>query len=108
MPRHEFSAKTKALAAERAAGHCERCTAKLYPGKIRYDHDIPDYLGGENTLENCVVACVNCDRPKTAKDIKRIAKAKRNFRSSHGIKKQRTITRWRKFDGTIVIADKNR
>jgi len=77
MSRREFSAKVKAAAFERAAGHCEGCGGFLYPGKFRYDHDLPDWLGGEPTLENCRVKCVGCDAPKTAADQTRIAKTKR-------------------------------
>ena len=75
--RREFSRKTKAQAFARAAGNCEVCTARLMPGKFRYDHILPDVLGGEPTLENCKVQCLACDKPKTADDIGRIRKADR-------------------------------
>jgi 5-methylcytosine-specific restriction protein A len=87
MTRREFPAKVRLAAYERAGGHCEVCTAKLYPGKFRYDHRIPDALGGEPALENCVVQCVACDAPKTAADQTTIAKSKR-IRAKHaGIRK---------------------
>lgn len=75
--RREFSRKTKAQAFQRAGGNCEVCTARLMPGKFRYDHILPDVLGGEPTLENCKVQCLACDAPKTADDIRRIRKADR-------------------------------
>lgn len=75
--RREFSRKTKAQAFQRANGNCEVCTARLTPGKFRYDHILPDVLGGEPTLENCKVQCLACDAPKTADDIRRIRKADR-------------------------------
>lgn len=85
--RREFPAKVRLAAYERANGHCEVCTAKLFVGKFRYDHRIPDALGGEPTLENCVVQCVACDAPKTAADQTTIAKSKR-IRAKHlGIRK---------------------
>ena len=88
MTRREFPAKIKAQAALRAAGHCEGCTRKLLEGDFHYDHDIPDALGGEPTLENCKVLCRSCHKLKTTKeDVPRIAKAERNFRRSHGIKR---------------------
>lgn len=81
MPRREFSAKTKALAFERAGGNCECCTARLTAGKFHYDHVIPDALGGEPVLSNCEVLCTNCHGAKTAKeDVPRIAKAVRTNR----------------------------
>lgn len=77
MTRREFTRKTKAEAFARAAGKCEICTARLMPGKFRYDHRLPDALGGEPTLDNCVVQCLSCDAPKTADDVRRIRKADR-------------------------------
>lgn len=107
--RTEFTAKVKAAAALRANGHCESCTRKLLTGDFHYDHEIPDGLGGEPTLENCRVLCRACHSVKTTTlDVPRIAKSKRNFRTSHGIKKPRTMTQWRKFDGTIVRASRAR
>ena len=75
--RREFSRKTRAQAFERSKGCCEVCGARLMPGKFRYDHILPDALGGEPTLENCKVQCVSCDTPKTAADVTRISKADR-------------------------------
>lgn len=85
MPRREFSAKTKALAFERAGGNCECCTARLTVGKFHYDHVIPDALGGEPVLSNCMVLCTNCHGAKTHKeDVPRIAKAVRTNRKHIG------------------------
>lgn len=84
MTRRDFSRKTKAQAFARSGGKCEICTARLMPGKVRYDHRIPDALGGEPTLENCVVQCITCDKPKTADDIRRIRKADRQRDKSTG------------------------
>lgn len=80
MPRREFSAKVKVAAFARCGGLCEKCSARLSPGKIDYDHIIPDALGGEPTLDNCAVLCRSCHRgagSKTSADVKIIAKAKR-------------------------------
>jgi 5-methylcytosine-specific restriction protein A len=106
--RQEFSKKVRLAAWDRCGGHCEGCTAKLYPGKFTYDHIIPDWMGGEPTLENCQVICSACDKPKTAKDQGDIAKAKR-IRAKHaGIRKPSRFpcsrdSRWKKrMDGTVV------
>lgn len=78
MSRREFPAKVKVAAFQRANGRCEACTAKLMPGKIRYDHILPDQLGGEPTLENCACICSACHTAKTSRqDVPAIAKAKR-------------------------------
>lgn len=107
--RREFSNWVKAQSALRANGKCERCTARLLTGGYHYDHIIPCELGGEATVENCAVLCRACHQTKTSKtDVPRIAKAKRRERAHLGIKKPRTITRWKRFDGTIVVAGRER
>lgn len=106
--RREFPAKVKVAAFERAKGNCEVCGAHLTVGKFRYDHKLPDALGGEPTLENCVVQCLSCDKPKTADDVRRIRKADRQRRNHIGIKKPRTIRSWRRFNGDVVHASRER
>lgn len=90
--RHEFPAKVMVEAFRRAGGRCEKCTAKLYVGKINYDHRIPDAMGGKPTLDNCDVLCVACHSIKTRTvDVPGIAKVKR-VRGRHiGIKKPSTF-----------------
>lgn len=81
--RREFPAKVKVAAFERAGGRCEECTARLGPGNVEYDHHIPDGLGGEPVLDNCVVLCRTCHRSKTStQDVPRISKMKRQ-RAKH-------------------------
>lgn len=83
MTRRNFPDKVKAAAFERAKGHCEKCTAKLFVGKIHYDHRIPDAMGGEPTLANCEVLCTSCHGVKTQRqDVPAIAKVKR-IRAKH-------------------------
>jgi 5-methylcytosine-specific restriction protein A len=107
--RKEFSSKIKLQAFENAAGHCTRCSARLYPAKFRYNHRIPDAQGGDNSLANCEVLCLACDREQTYKhDLPAIAKTNRIRKRAAGIRKPRRITRWRRFDGTIVKATKER
>lgn len=107
--RQEFPAKVKQAAFDRAKGQCERCTARLYPGKYRYNHRIPDALGGDPTLENCELLCLACDTPQTyGKDIPAIAKSKRVRRKHAGIKKPRSIRAWRRFNGDKVYASRER
>jgi 5-methylcytosine-specific restriction protein A len=107
--RMEFSKRTKRDAFVRAEGNCEGCGARLTIGKYHYDHIIPDGLGGEAILDNCAVLCVACHKVKTTtKDVPLIAKTKRIQDRQKGIKKPRTITRWRKFNGSIVNAERER
>lgn len=114
MARQEFSQGTKVAAFKRANGRCEgevngeRCGAFLTPGKYHYDHDNPDGLTGEPTLENCKVLCLGCHRKKTSEiDIPRIAKAKRREAKHIGAKapSRRPLTdpRWKKkVSGEVV------
>jgi 5-methylcytosine-specific restriction endonuclease McrA len=108
--RREFSAAVKFSAFERADGKCQRCTAYLYAGRFHFDHVLPDALGGEPTLDNCEVLCLNCHGEKTAKhDVPRIAKAKRQKARHIGAKASRTPmpggkrSKWkRKISGEVV------
>lgn len=109
--RQEFSSKTKDQAFERSGGFCEgtkedgsRCGLPLQPGRIRYDHRIPDWLGGEPTLENCQVLGWCCDKPKTANDQATIAKTKRVLRKHLGIRRAGRTIPGRRFDGTPIPA----
>lgn len=109
--RREFTKQVRRDAFLRADGCCEgeNCGARLTIGKYHYDHNIPDALGGEPTLENCVVLCISCHRDKTSsRDVPVIAKTKRIQDRQRGIRKARTITRWRKFSGQPVYATRER
>lgn len=108
--RREFSNKTKLAAWQRCGGRCEikSCGVKLHPGRFTYDHIHPDYLGGEPTLENCQVICRECNTIKTGGDATRIAKSRRIRNREAGIRKPRTITRWRNMRGEIVVAPRAR
>lgn len=108
MPRlHEFTAKIKIAAFERANGHCEECGCRLV--SAQYDHILPVMLGGESTMENIQVLCIKCHRLKTTQaDIPRIAKTKRIAAKHRGAKTTRNplpgskASGWRKrFDGTV-------
>jgi 5-methylcytosine-specific restriction protein A len=107
--RKNFTAKVKWEAWQRCKGKCEKCLSRLTPGRFQYDHVIPDGLGGLPTLDNCEVLCSACHDPKTReKDVPAIAKSKRIRRREAGIKKDRKITKWRRFNGSIVEAPRER
>lgn len=80
MTRRNFSKRVKLAAWERCGGQCEECTAKLFAGGFDYDHNRPDWLLGEPTLENCRVLCKTCHDMKTREyDRPRIDKGKRQL-----------------------------
>jgi 5-methylcytosine-specific restriction protein A len=107
MSRTEFSAKVKGQAWERCNGRCEKCTAKLFPGKFDYDHIKADGLGGEPTLENCAVLCTSCHHVKTVEQDRPIMQKADNIRKKHlGIKKPRGFGNGKfrkKMDGSVVL-----
>jgi hypothetical protein len=75
--RREFPKSVKRDAAARANGKCEQCGKRLDFGEYHYDHDLPDFLGGEPVLDNCRVLCVVCHKAKTkAVDTPRIVKSR--------------------------------
>lgn len=108
MNRLEFSKATKLAAFRRADGQCEKCTARLFPGNTEYHHDKECTFDGDSSLANCIVLCRTCHALITGKRAKDIAKSSRIRNRSIGIKKDRTIRAWRKFDGTPVYAGRQR
>ncbi len=93
MSRREFTKKTRREAFKRADGKCEfvlanglRCNCALTVGKMIFDHVLPDWIGGEPTLENCAVICVACNKIKTAQDAADRAKTQRREDAHRGIK----------------------
>lgn len=43
---------------------CQYCGQQFPPDQLTIDHVIPRARGGESTWENCVLACVDCNRRK--------------------------------------------
>jgi 5-methylcytosine-specific restriction endonuclease McrA len=96
MPRTEFTRKTKQDALRRAELKCEasgpryglkegqRCNCSLSLG-VQYDHDVPDQLGGDNSLENCRAVCVQCHKIKTRGDVRQIRKSDRQRDKASGV-----------------------
>lgn len=84
MSRMEFPGKVRDLAAQRANGRCEKCGGAFK--KPEFDHILPDALGGQPVLANCMVLCSPCHKEKTAQDVKRIRKADRQRRNHNGAK----------------------
>jgi len=108
MARAEFSKATKLDAWRISRGHCMKCTAKLFSGNIEYHHDKECTFGGGATLDNCIVLCRTCHSSITKERAAVIAKSNRVRNRHLGIKKPRTMTRWRNFKGEIVTATRER
>lgn len=93
-----------------AEGRCRHCTRFIDGSALlaQYDHETPLILGGENRESNLQLLCQECHANKTRLDVKLKAKVARVRKRHLGLKKPRTITRWRKFDGTAVYAERER
>lgn len=108
MSRKEFPARVKAAALKRCMDsngvpRCEgvvfgqgeeprgttfyRCNVELRAGDTFFDHDKPDGLGGEPTLDNVKVLCGICHSYKTTTyDNPRMVKADNQRKRNFGIK----------------------
>jgi 5-methylcytosine-specific restriction protein A len=93
----------------RYGGRCYLSKRLIRPGdKWDAEHIIALTLGGENREKNLAPALKAPHKVKTGQDRK-IKKRTDARRKKHiGIHKPRTITRWRKFNGEIVIAGRER
>ena len=93
-----------------AAGSvCLCCQREIARGlRPEFDHIVPLILGGEHREANLQVLCHECHAAKTSRDIKIKAKVARVRKRHRGIRRPRTMTRWRRFDGSIVEAGRQR
>lgn len=92
-----------------AGGRCEECT-NLIVGKLRpeYDHRVALINGGAHAEHNLQLLCSECHKVKTRADVAEKSTMARKKYKSIGIKKPRTITGWRRFNGEAVFVNRNR
>lgn len=84
----EFSKATKAAAFLRSKGRCEcGCGDKIIDGHVEYDHKIEVALGGDNSLENCVVMRTKCHSRKSRERAGPLAKVRRIKERNMGLRK---------------------
>jgi 5-methylcytosine-specific restriction protein A len=108
--RKRLPTKDRVRIFELAKGTCHLCNGRIQAGEAwEVSHAVPLEMGGHDDDANRFPAHKKCHRTQTSTiDIPMIAKAKRRQARHLGIKKPRTITRWRKFDGTPVSASRER
>ncbi len=82
--RSNFTANTIARRLDHCNGQCEgaldggaRCPTMVVKGRFAADHDLPDFMGGKNDLENCRILCDPCHTEKTKADQAKIGKLRR-------------------------------
>ena len=96
---------------DNAQGTCCLCHFKIKAESGErwiIEHLKPLWLGGEDDERNMGPAHERCAIDKTTKEAPVKAKSDR-VRANHlGIKKPRTITRWRRMNGTVVVAPRER
>lgn len=94
---------------QNANGLCHLSGRKIRPGEAwELEHIIALCNGGEHRESNMAPALVAPHKIKTAADRRMKAKDDRVRKRHLGIKKPRTMTRWRKFNGEAVFATRER
>jgi 5-methylcytosine-specific restriction protein A len=94
---------------ERYEGKCYLSGIKIRPGdKWELEHIQALCNGGQHREFNMAPALVAPHKIKTKADRREKAKVDRLKKANAGIKKPRTITRWRRMNGDIVTAARER
>lgn len=90
-------------------GRCHSCKRKITAGESwTCEHVLALINGGENRESNLDLTCDWCLPEKNATDVAIKSKNYRVRKRHIGIKKARTITRWRRFNGEPVFASRDR
>ena len=102
-------ARVKVRIFDAFGGRCAVCSLQI-AGKLRpaYDHSTALINGGENRETNLQLLCVPCHAVKTKTDVAEKSTTARKRAKHLGIKKPRTMTRWRRFDGSIREVSRER
>lgn len=94
---------------DRHNGRCHLTGRRIRSGEAwDCDHVVALVNGGEHRESNLAPALRDAHRAKTAEDVAEKATVYRKRAKHLGIKKPRTIRAWRRFDGSIVHADRER
>lgn len=91
-------------------GRCQcGCRRTIRSGEPwRLDHKRALILGGEHRESNFQPILVEHDKSKIRGEVAEKSWTYRKRKANHGIKKPRTITSWRRFDGSPVYASRER
>lgn len=92
MARKEFTATVKKEIILRSKGFCEGCGVAIKKRKGQVDHILADGLvvtKKDLTAEDGKHLCIPCHVMKTGEDIKKIAKANRNFKKDNGLTRKK-------------------
>lgn len=71
MKRKSISKKTRELILSKYNSHCAYCGKKLDLTTLRVDHLHPHYLGGEDSFDNYMPACRQCNFYKSTLSLEK-------------------------------------
>lgn len=91
---------------DRRCATCRRPIGESNPWDC--DHIEPLATGGRHAEGNLQPLCRDCHPNKTRNDLRAKSRSARVRSRMAGIQKDRTITAWRRFDGTIVRVGRKR
>jgi 5-methylcytosine-specific restriction protein A len=94
---------------DRHNGICGLSNRQITPAdKWEVDHIVALVLGGSHRESNLCPVLKEPHKEKTRRDVAVKSKIARVRKKHLGIKPRRTITRWRRFNGEVVIASRDR
>jgi 5-methylcytosine-specific restriction endonuclease McrA len=94
---------------DRYDGVCQLCTAPILRSTDHAtDHRIALINGGENRENNLQPAHVECHKAKTRQDVDYKARTYKKRRRQIVGARPRIMTRWRRFNGSIVVKPRSR
>ncbi len=102
-------ARVRARVFNREGGNCWLSGRKIMAGeKWELEHKVALCNGGAHAEDNLAPALVDPHKVKTRADRATKKRTDAQRKKHLGIRKPRTITRWRRFDGTPVYAGRER
>lgn len=96
VTRHDWTDAEREEIAAKTDGTCKDCGAT---DQLEIEHELPLWLGGEDAVENAVLRCQACHKPKTKREAKARAKVKRLERQRRGLSKKSKLTKM--LDGSV-------
>lgn len=111
LPRKSLSQNKRAELFLQHKGICHICGSRIHAErgeKWEVEHVEAREIGGRDDWDNLRPAHIKCHKVKTAEDKALIAKCNRVRNRHLGIRKPRSITGWRRFDGSVVKVGRER
>lgn len=110
-PRKSLTRNQRAELFLQHGGVCHLCGTRIQAERgeaWEVEHVMAREISGRDDWDNLRPAHIACHAVKSKADKKVIAKSNRARNRNLGIHKPRTITRWRKFNGDVVVVGRDR